>query len=252
MRVTAYAVPYSTMVASIPFSVGQGLFVPIDDENCWRYFIGPKVRPNPRELGGANLFSVAPFSTPISAYTDGIIPRRYTAENDYLIDRDTQRTGIFSGVSDFVSQDLMVTESMGPIYDRTQEQLGSTDRAISRMRHILISAAKGLAEGKEPPAVAAGLDYASIRGRRRSSSRARTGAASAPTRTRSSARPSGSTDAPTACAPFQCRCDADGRRVRHHCHGAESACFASENDGVIGARNPREPPRYCGSRGEAR
>jgi phthalate 4,5-dioxygenase len=32
------------------------------------------------------------------------------------------------------------------------------------MRHILISAAKGLAEGKEPPAVAAVLDYRSIRG----------------------------------------------------------------------------------------
>ena len=77
---------------------------------------------------------------------------------------EAQRNGIFSGVSDFVSQDLMVTESMGPIYDRTQEQLGSTDRAITRMRHILISAAKGLAEGKEPPAVAAGLDYRSIRG----------------------------------------------------------------------------------------
>jgi phthalate 4,5-dioxygenase oxygenase subunit len=164
VRVTAYALPYSTMVASIPFSVGQGLFVPIDDENCWRYFIGPKVRPNPRQLGGANLFSVAPFSTPILAYTDGIIPRHHTAENDYLIDRDTRRTGIFSGVSDFVSQDLMVTESMGPIYDRTQEPLGSTDRAISRMRHILISAAKGLAEGREPPAVGAGLDYQSIRG----------------------------------------------------------------------------------------
>ena len=81
-------------------------------------------------------------------------------ENDYLMDRDAQRTGIFSGVSDFVSQDLMVIESMGPIYDRTQEQLGSTDRAISRMRHVLISAAKGLADGKEPPAVAAGLGYA--------------------------------------------------------------------------------------------
>jgi hypothetical protein len=56
----------------------------------------------------------------------------------------------------------MVTESMGPVYDRTQEQLGSTDRAISRMRHLLISAAKGLAEGKEPPAVTG--DFASIRG----------------------------------------------------------------------------------------
>ncbi|MGC1754441.1 MAG: hypothetical protein WA805_15210, partial [Trebonia sp.] len=62
------------------------------------------------------------------------------------------------------SQDLMVTESMGPIYDRTQEQLGSTDKAISRMRHLLISAAKDLAEGKEPPAVDADMDFRSIRG----------------------------------------------------------------------------------------
>jgi phthalate 4,5-dioxygenase len=62
-----------------------------------------------------------------------------------------------------------VTESMGPIYDRTQEHLGSTDKAISRMRHILISAAKGLAAGKEPPAVGAhpqapGQDFRSVRG----------------------------------------------------------------------------------------
>jgi hypothetical protein len=57
----------------------------------------------------------------------------------------------------------MVTESMGPIYDRTQEQLGSTDRAITRMRHILISAATGLAEGKEPPAVGE-RDYRSVFG----------------------------------------------------------------------------------------
>ena len=47
----------------------------------------------------------------------------------------------------------MVTESMGPIYDRAQEKLGSTDLAITRMRHILLSAAKGLAAGNEPPAL---------------------------------------------------------------------------------------------------
>ncbi|HMD93343.1 MAG TPA: hypothetical protein VKG80_11945, partial [Trebonia sp.] len=162
-RISAYVVPYHTMIASIPFSLGQGMFVPIDDENCWRYFMAPKSWRNPRSLGGANLFSIAPFSTPVSSYRDGIIPRHYTAGNDYLIDREVQRTSTFSGVSDFVSQDLMVTESMGPIYDRTQEQLGSTDRAISRMRHILISAAKDLAEGKEPPAVG-DRDFRSIRG----------------------------------------------------------------------------------------
>jgi len=46
---------------------------------------------------------------------------------------------------------------------RAQEQLGSTDRAITRMRHILLSAAKGLAAGKEPPAVGE-HDYRSIFG----------------------------------------------------------------------------------------
>jgi hypothetical protein len=74
-----------------------------------------------------------------------------------------QRTATFSGVADFVSQDFMVTESMGPVYDRSQEQLGSTDKAITRMRHILLSAAKGLAAGKEPPAVG-DHDYRSILG----------------------------------------------------------------------------------------
>jgi hypothetical protein len=63
-----------------------------------------------------------------------------------------------------VSQDLMVTESMGPIYDRTQEKLGSTDLAITRMRHILLRAARDLAAGQQPPAVGGDLDYRSIRG----------------------------------------------------------------------------------------
>jgi len=136
--------------------------VPIDDENCWRYMIMSKQRPNPRGLGGANLFSVAPFSTPISGQRDGIIPRLYTMDNDFQLDHEARKNGNFSGVADFVSQDFMVTESMGPIYDRSQEHLGSTDRAVTRMRHILLSAAKGLAEGKEPPAVTG--DFTSIRG----------------------------------------------------------------------------------------
>ena len=164
VRVTAYAVPYSTMVASIPFSVGHGMFVPIDDNNCWRYFVAPKTWRKPRDLGGANLFSIAPFRTPVSSVSNGIVPRDYTLANDFRIDRDVQKKSIFSGVDDFVSQDLMVTESMGPIYDRAQEKLGSTDLAITRMRHILLGAARNLAAGKEPPAVDGDLDYRSIRG----------------------------------------------------------------------------------------
>jgi phthalate 4,5-dioxygenase len=152
-RVTAYVVPYTTLVASIPWNQRQGLFVPMDDERTARYSFAASVPPNVHGYGGANLFAVAPFTNAARQGRTGILPRDYRPDNDYQIDREVQRTATFSGVADFVSQDLMVTESMGPIYDRSQEQLGSTDRAVTRMRHILLSAARGLAEGKEPPAV---------------------------------------------------------------------------------------------------
>jgi hypothetical protein len=57
----------------------------------------------------------------------------------------------------------MATESMGSIYDRTQEHLGTTDKAIIRMRQILIQAAKDLEQGIEPPALDASLPYDRIR-----------------------------------------------------------------------------------------
>jgi nitrite reductase/ring-hydroxylating ferredoxin subunit len=164
VRITDYCVPYTTVVASNPFTTRQGMFIPIDDENCWRYNFVSNMDPNPNSYGGENLFAVAPFSTPLNTRNGGILPRLNTAENDYRIDREDQRTGTFSGVNDFVSQDLMVTETMGPIYDRTQEHLGSTDKAVTRMRNILLRAAKGLPEGKEPPALAGeDRDFRTIR-----------------------------------------------------------------------------------------
>lgn len=92
-----------------------------------------------------------------------MLERELTLENDYRIDRDAQASWSFSGVGDFVSQDFMVTESMGSIYDRTKEHLGTTDVSIIRLRSILLAAARGLAQGKEPPALG-GQDYRSIRG----------------------------------------------------------------------------------------
>jgi hypothetical protein len=124
VRVTAYALPYSSMVTGIPFSTGQLMFVPIDDENCWGYFSAPKARQNPRGLGGRSVFSYAPFTTPVSADPNGITPRRYTADNDYQVDRDVRNNGIFSGIHDFGSQDMMAVESQGSIRDRSVERLG--------------------------------------------------------------------------------------------------------------------------------
>ena len=164
VRVTAYILPYSTLVASIPWNQRHGMFVPMDDHRTARYSFAAKVPDNVNSYGGANLFAAAPFTTPISrGNRNGVIQRDYTMANDYQIDRGVQRDSTFSGVGDFVSQDLMVTESMGPIYDRTQEKLGSTDLAITRMRHILLRAARDLAAGGEPPAVGPD-DYKNIFG----------------------------------------------------------------------------------------
>jgi phthalate 4,5-dioxygenase len=153
VRITAYIVPYSTIVASIPFTTGHGMFVPVDDYTCMRYFFVTQADQNPQGYGGENLFAPAPYTTPM-LWPNGVVQRTHTEANHYLQDRELQKTATFSGVSDFVSQDLMVTESMGPIYDRTQEHLGTTDISIIKMRTILIDAAKALAAGREAPALA--------------------------------------------------------------------------------------------------
>ncbi|HEY5273741.1 MAG TPA: hypothetical protein VIJ34_10965, partial [Acidimicrobiales bacterium] len=151
VRVTAYIVPYSTLVASIPFTTGHGMFVPVDDFTCMRYFFVTQDDQNPQKYGGENLFAPAPYTTPM-LWDNGVVNRTHTEENHYLIDRAAQKSSMFSGVSDFVSQDLMVTESMGAIYDRSQEHLGTTDISIIRMRTILIDAVNALAAGGDVPA----------------------------------------------------------------------------------------------------
>ena len=47
--------------------------------------------------------------------------------NDYLLDREIQRTTSYTGIWSVNDQDRSVQESMGPIYDRRKEHLGSSD-----------------------------------------------------------------------------------------------------------------------------
>ncbi|HEY3918942.1 MAG TPA: Rieske 2Fe-2S domain-containing protein [Stellaceae bacterium] len=58
----------------------------------------------------------------------------------------------------FQDQDICMTESMGRLYDRTQENLGNSDLVVVRTRHRLIEAARDLARGIEPPGMKAS-DY---------------------------------------------------------------------------------------------
>src|SRR4030095_11660930 len=87
--------------------------------------------------------------------------------NDYLIDREMQRKVNYTGIVGVSNQDFAVTESMGPIYDRTKEHLGTTDLAIIRLRQLLIRAARDLEQGIEPPALGSGIAFERIRSEER-------------------------------------------------------------------------------------
>jgi hypothetical protein len=75
------------------------------------------------------------------------------AANDYQIDRPAQRSKqSYTGISSIYLQDQAVTESMGPIYARWEEHLGTSDAMIIRTRRRLIEAARALREqGTVPP-----------------------------------------------------------------------------------------------------
>lgn len=76
------------------------------------------------------------------------------AHNDFQIDRDKQRRlESYTGLPSVTLEDQAVTESMGDIYDRTQEHLGTSDTMIIRTRRRMLDAAKALRDtAMLPPA----------------------------------------------------------------------------------------------------
>jgi hypothetical protein len=138
------------------------IWVPIDDENTYVY----------------NIKYAATDATPISReeflagekrngrHPEDFIPGTYwlirNPSNDYLIDREIQRTKTFTGIAGVNTQDFALQEGMGGIVRRDLEALGSTDRAIQACRDLLLQAADEVAQGRSP----LGTDPEAYRGTR--------------------------------------------------------------------------------------
>ena len=71
--------------------------------------------------------------------------------NNYLQDRQIQKTVNFTGIEEFLNQDACATESMGAIVDRTKEHLGVSDSYVIQVRRFLLKALRDLETGKPPP-----------------------------------------------------------------------------------------------------
>ncbi|MDB5991223.1 MAG: rieske 2Fe-2S region [Herbaspirillum sp.] len=152
-RITQWVMPCFTAIPPRGDHPIHGHFwIPIDDESCWSwsYDYHPA-----RDLS----------ATEVQAMEDGhgihvkLIPGTFipvqNSSNDYLMDRAAQKAKIsFSGISGIAIQDSSLQESMGPIADRSKENLVSTDNGIIMARHRLRKAVQAMQKGIAPP----GLD----------------------------------------------------------------------------------------------
>jgi phthalate 4,5-dioxygenase oxygenase subunit len=157
-RITQWLLPWYTMIPAYGEGpLGGHAWVPIDDEHTWTYSINwHPARPLQREEV-AEMRAGGGIHSPILPGTN---TPKHNKANDYLIDRELQKSGLsYTGIRGIAVQDIAIQESMGPIQDRTREHLGSSDTAVIAARRRLIKAARELRDAGTPP----GLDPASQR-----------------------------------------------------------------------------------------
>jgi phthalate 4,5-dioxygenase len=146
-RITPWIVPFYTLIpprAGHP--LGGHAWVPIDDTHCWSWSIN--YHPH-RALTREQLAAMKGGHGIHVRYIPGTYIPAANRANDYLMDREGQAAGLtFSGVDGFAMQDASLQESMGPIIDRSRENLVTTDNGIIFARRLLLRLARANREGK--------------------------------------------------------------------------------------------------------
>jgi phenylpropionate dioxygenase-like ring-hydroxylating dioxygenase large terminal subunit len=151
-RITQWVMPSFTMIPPRGNHPVHGHFwIPADDENCWTWSYD--YHPT-RPLSAEVVQAVRDGKGIHVQYVPGTFRPTANKDNDYLMDRAAQKRGdTYGGVSGFAMQDASVQESMGPIVDRTKENLVSTDNGIIMMRHRLLRTLKAMEKGVTPPGI---------------------------------------------------------------------------------------------------
>jgi phthalate 4,5-dioxygenase len=153
VRVYQFVLPFHQMRAFEGFLghslISGHIWVPADDETTWvwswTYTAGGE--PLPAEVIEAEKRSGGRLPGDV---VPGTFRFRRNRDNDYLIDRQLQKTGNYTGIDVIAAQDQAVQESMGPIYDRSREHLGTSDVAIIAARRLLLQACRDVEDGKDP------------------------------------------------------------------------------------------------------
>ena len=143
IRATQFIAPFTVVIPpNNQYELAQ-MLIPIDDHNCMFYWIAF------HETKGIDQDEWRKFcGAEVGIDIDENYRKFRTAENHYKQDREAMKNGSFTGIVGIPNQDMAMWESMGPIADRSEDRLGSSDLAIVQFRRIMLTAAKAVAKGE--------------------------------------------------------------------------------------------------------
>ena|SRR5688572_15949774 len=119
-------------------------WTPIDDYNTWAF----TMTWNPlRPLADHERDSAVVHA---AVTDDGTFRTVLNKQNGYGLDREIQRLSSTTGIDGIGMQDAAIQESMGPIADRSKENLASGDTAIVAFRRLMLRQARDFSAGKPP------------------------------------------------------------------------------------------------------
>jgi hypothetical protein len=150
LKVTNFIFPNLSAVNADVGRTGQGYLVnwhvPIDDTHHWKYvFTFSRTKPLAADTRGTQ-------KDPSEMTADYRLTRNKA--NRYLQDRESMKSKSFIGLgSNFQAHDSLATVGAGPIQDRTQEHLVSSDKVVVAARKLLLKAIQDVQEGRDAPHV---------------------------------------------------------------------------------------------------
>src|ERR1700722_6285472 len=163
VRVYHYVMPAQQMRGGVTSWTGTGkadvprldghMWVPIDDESTmaynmiWSYDENVPITPDWYAKDDARWGRGADDLIP------GTFKLKKNMSNDYMIDRQMQKTKNFTGIVGLNTQDYALQEGMGKIVDRSKKHLGTSDKAIIACRQLLLEATDAVAAGQPPRGV---------------------------------------------------------------------------------------------------
>jgi len=157
-RIAQWCFPFYTFTPPgvLGTKKGGSARVPMDDNHVLTFNM-TSGRPRPTQQTGSSPFFQQAMQPNTTDWYGRFRPVQQP-ENDYQLDREAQRsnTGFngYTGITGVGMQDAAMTTSMGRIYDRSKEHLGTTDAMVIRVRRRLIAAVQAhMKHGVTPPGV---------------------------------------------------------------------------------------------------